>query len=585
MIVYRDATRFVDPRLLLAAIEGRLRAFAGADRISHAEATDLLVLAGELEAGLMDAQFPDADGLGVLAGPVQGTTLAFARLFRLSARRREPGLLRRAAADARAAIARQLQEPLPRKVRLKVSEGYAYYGLYPETYLEAAERFGRDTAPAHAVVIGLRSIGTSLSAVVAAGLEDRGWSAETLSLRPRGPCWDRRPRLTRALHGALRCRHDRWFLIVDEGPGLSGSSFCGTAELLAGLGIADGHIVFFPSRETTGEAFRSEAARQRWPRHRKTFVSFEQAWLRHRRIGDGTVDLSGGRWRDLLCGSDAIRPAVQPQHERRKYLEVEARGGALLFRFAGLGRYGETGFRRAAELAESGFGPPAVGFKDGFLALRFVRGRPLTPPAGSDPEFLRAAAAYVAYRARSFPTGGTVGNDEVTAMIEANVGELLGPGWLDGLRGLGRFMPVLDIAPEIEVDGRMLPHEWLQTRNGYLKTDGTDHNCDHFFPGAHDIAWDVAALEAEFLLPDGAGHALAQAVADATRDRTLPDRLPFQSVAYLAFRLGYATLAARTLERTPDGWRMARLARRYKGQLRRAVLRLSAGLRPRSLIR
>lgn len=585
MIVYRDATRFVDPRLLLAAMEGRLRALAGADRISHADATDLLILAGELEAGLMDALFPDADGLGALAGPFQGTTLAFGRIFRLSARGRDPGLLRRAVSDARTAIALRLQERLPREVRLKVPEGYAYYGLYPETYLEAAERFGRDAVPAHAVVIGLRSIGTSLSAVVAAGLEDRGWSTETLSLRPRGPCWERRPRLTRDLDGALRCRHDRWFLIVDEGPGLSGSSFCGTAELLAGLGIADDRIVFFPSRETIGEAFRSEAARQRWPRHRKAFVSFEQAWLRHRRIGDRTVDLSGGRWRDLLCGSAAIRPAVQPQHERRKYLEGEGRGGGLLFRFAGLGRYGETSFRRAAKLGEAGFGPPTAGLEDGFLALRFVPGRPLTPAAGSDPEFLRAATAYVAYRARSFPTGGTVRNDEVTAMIEANVGELLGPGWLDRLRGLGRLMPVLDDAPEIEVDGRMLPHEWLETRDGYLKTDGTDHNCDHFFPGAHDIAWDVAALEAEFRLPDAAGRALAQAIADATGDRTLPDRLPFQSVAYLAFRLGYVTLAARTLAETPDGWRMARLACRYKGQLRQAVLSLSAGLRPLPLIR
>ncbi len=57
-------------------------------------------------------------------------------------------------------------------------------------------------------------------------------------------------------------------------------------------------------------------------------------------------------------------------------------------------------------------------------------------------------------------------------------------------------------------------------------------------------------------------------------DRSLTARLPFYRVAYLAHRLGYATLAAQTLGPLPDGARMARLVRRYRRQLRLAITRL-----------
>ena len=48
-------------------------------------------------------------------------------------------------------------------------------------------------------------------------------------------------------------------------------------------------------------------------------------------------------------------------------------------------------------------------------------------------------------------------------------------------------------APACAMDNRMFPHEWLATRRSYIKTDGTDHHDDHFYPGPQDIAWDLAA--------------------------------------------------------------------------------------------
>jgi hypothetical protein len=48
-------------------------------------------------------------------------------------------------------------------------------------------------------------------------------------------------------------------------------------------------------------------------------------------------------------------------------------------------------------------------------------------------------------------------------------------------------------------------------------------------------------------------------------------RLPFFLIAYLAYRLGYTTLAATALGPSPDGARFTRLTRRYAAVLRRAI--------------
>jgi hypothetical protein len=64
-------------------------------------------------------------------------------------------------------------------------------------------------------------------------------------------------------------------------------------------------------------------------------------------------------------------------------------------------------------------------------------------------------------------------------------------------------------------------------------------------------------------------------LATLSGDQTLIARLPFYRVAYLAHRLGYASLAARTLGPLPDGARMAMLVHRYGRQLRRAIAELA----------
>jgi len=54
-------------------------------------------------------------------------------------------------------------------VRVKVPEGFAFYTLYPEQYCAAASRWCDEhaTSARRVLVVGVRSIGTSLSALVA----------------------------------------------------------------------------------------------------------------------------------------------------------------------------------------------------------------------------------------------------------------------------------------------------------------------------------------------------------------------------------------------------------------------------------
>jgi hypothetical protein len=114
----------------------------------------------------------------------------------------------------------------------------------------------------------------------------------------------------------------------------------------------------------------------------------------------------------------------------------------------------------------------------------------------------------------------------------------------------------------------MLPHEWIRTSGGYLKTDAVHHHDDHFFPGCQDIAWDVAGTCLEFNLGPRERQQLIERYRLLSGDSTIAARLPLHALTYLAFRLGYATLAATTLGPDSDGKRFSKARHRYSELLR-----------------
>lgn len=474
---------------------------------------------------------------------------------------------------------------LPETISVGAPEGYAYYALYPEQYVEAANDFASSMSPRSVVCIGVRSIGTSLSAAIAATLERRGCAVQSYTVRPRGHPFDREIVLAAELRRELVAQRDAIFLVVDEGPGMSGSSFASVAKALTSLDIADDRIVLMPSWATDGSGFVSQTASARWQRHRKFVSAFEEQWIHGGQLArsfaaDGTlVDVSAGAWRDHVHVNGA-GPAVQPEHERRKYLLRRENDPALLLKFAGLGRIGRSARARAQRIADAGFGPPPVDLQHGFIATELLDATPLTTADVSE-SVIDRLAEYLAFVSREFAVSSAINCEQLREMVEVNTREALGDSAHHAVHQLLQAEFTSNARP-VALDGRMFPHEWLRSGDTLLKTDATDHHDDHFFPGTQDIAWDLAATSIEFGMDDRAERYLLERYTAHSGDSGIASRMPFHRVAYLASRVGYATLAAQSLDGSEEGRRWYIAAAAYRNQLRDQLSGASGALAPLS---
>ncbi len=574
MIVFANRPREADTTELTDAVSRALGRLCDGERPEHEQAIDLLVACGELETAVADAAAPERDAETPLTRALRDAMHAIGSLVHATWLGTEERARRRRD-EVRSALAGLDPAGLPPRVRPRVPEGYVFYSLRPEIYLEAARRFAEEVRPRRAVCLGLRSIGTSLSALVAATLAESGCLVASWTLRPRGHPFARELRLSSALERELReAAQDAFVLVVDEGPGLSGSSFTGAARRLIELGVPEERVVLFPSWQPDPERFVSPEARRRWPRHRSYVVSFEDVWVHSGRLARAFSslelrDVSAGRWRSVLYADPADHPAVHPQHERRKYLSLSLESGTPrleLLKFCGLGEYGRAAQTRMERLFRTGFAPRPGARRHGFVAMDFVHGRPL---AACDvcPRLLDTIVRYLAFRAANEDRPGAVPFDSLIEMMQENVAEGLGPEWREALGALELCRAAVRSGHTIAVDGRMLPHEWLAAGDAYLKTDGVDHHDDHSFPGHQDVAWDVIGTIVEFDLDPAAERWFVDSCSGRLGDPLLPRRLPFYRAAYLGYRLGYCTLAAQSLA-SPDGERFRQLCERYAAALR-----------------
>ena len=113
----------------------------------------------------------------------------------------------------------------------------------------------------------------------------------------------------------------------------------------------------------------------------------------------------------------------------------------------------------------------------------------------------------------------------------------------------------------------MLPHEWIRTREGFLKTDALDHYDDHFFPGCQDIAWDVAGAIVEFRMSHEQAAEFSELYLAKQHETNWAQRLRFHMLAYLAYRAGYARMAQESLGGSDDGRRFAELESYYRERI------------------
>jgi len=462
---------------------------------------------------------------------------------------------------------------LPRQVELKVPEGFAFYSLYPEAVAEAALRLKLEAPPR---VIGIRSIGTSLAAVAAAALD----APAAVTVRPFGDPFDRRIAVDTALEQDL-LKTPAHYIVVDEGPGLSGSSFGAVADWLESRNVPSDRIAVLPSHGGSPGPETPARHRERWPRLQRIASDFgrELPALIGRWAEDllgpleaEPVDLSGGEWRRLRFGKADAWPAVNPAWERRKF-QLRAHGRDWIAKFVGLGPEGDRKLAIARKLSVHGLVPEPVGLVHGFL-IEAWHGEAKPLEAGEQP--LESIALYFGRRARSLDpprAGATLA--QLLTMAKRNAGLALG-SWAE--ERLDLWSPRLESLQARVVpmctDGRLDRHEWIRHPGGHLlKTDALDHHCGHDLIGCQDLAWDVAGASVEFALDQRQARWLAAAAGQRAGRLIDPELLRFTMLAYLAFRLGHASLSVRMSPTADsDRWR-----KRADGYARQRERRLSGG--------
>jgi hypothetical protein len=535
MLVYRDGVRRVRASCLQRELCERL---SRSPCESSRWAT--LLLAGELEAGLEDAGAPSANVARQQTDALAQSWLSRASLNNLESAREVAGLT------------------VPSELNVTRPEGYAYYALDPSSYA----RWVTERAPSatEVVVVGIRSIGTSLSAVVCAAARQRGMRVRRVTVRPRGHPWDRRWDPDPETSQIVQSWPAASYWVVDEGPGLSGSTFLAVAEGLQRAGIGRERIELVTSHEVDPATLVARDAERRWACFRASAVPAIPT-------AAGSLELGAGAWRRQVYATEAQWPASWTSMERRKY---RLPGTGDIVRFVGFPPYGEAPLARAKLLAEAGFSPAMREQEAGYAAQAWCDGRPLridAPRAAVLPRILD----YLAYRSRvcRAEQDAATAQDSATAlntMLRINVAEALQTDLPRTLR--------LEIERPVYADGRLLPHEWIMARDGLLmKVDASDHGDDHLLPGPCDAAWDLAGVAVEWQLSAGeAEHFFERYGALAGDD--VKSRIGPYLLAYTAFRVAYAQMAALSSGPSEQA-RFERERQTYLSALRLQVARAS----------
>lgn len=489
MLVYGDHKQVADPRERLDRVAEQLARVGamppGIDR--HARLVGALIEAGQLLQGVADAEAPteplDNFVHSLAQAVVRSHDSEFAEVGEMP---RVPTL------------------DLPHWIELRLPEGFAFYAVYPEAYIAAARRLRLSGPPR---VIGIRSIGTTLGAVVAAALG----APPAITVRPFGDPFARQVELP-----AVMIERDAHYIIVDEGPGLSGSSFGSVADWLEQRDVPLERIAFLPSHGGDLGPEASARHRERWNRAQRVAAQFDAGFLTDR-FGPLTQFSAGHPWERLKFVTGAV-------------------GERVLLKFAGLGTIGERKLEMARTLHAAGFTPEPVELVHGFLAERWCEG---AKPLAADDKPIDEIARYITARAKLLPARGASGAsiDELLTMCRRNISLAFGES---AAGGLDRW-DIADLSrrvARVRTDNKLDRPEWLRASDGrLLKTDALDHHCAHDLIGSQDPAWDVAGAIVEFELNDREAERLAKATAV---DWQL---LEFCLLAYCAFRIGHSSLS------------------------------------------
>jgi hypothetical protein len=450
-----------------------------------------------------------------------------------------------------------IEHSLPESVRVSHPEGFSYYAVHPADFAESAvRRVGSGSVG----VIGIRSIGTTLGAVCMAALATRGLMVSRCTVRPVGHPYDRRTEFSDTQQQWVRQQQQRGgtFLIVDEGPGLSGSSFLSVAEALENCGISPSRIVLLGTRDAGPVLLCARDAARRWPRYK-----WQKAESTIARACSQQISLSGGSWRNELLGCEAEWPACWPEMEALKSLSLDREH---VFKFEGLGTHGERAHQRVRALFDAGFSPRPEQMHHGMTRYDFISGCPLNRSDVST-EVLNRMAEYCAFRVSNFQTPAQP--SQLTQMVRFNLSQEMAVDFDLPPAALECESPVI-------ADCRMQPHEWIRTDgNKIMKFDGAADGEGHFLPGPTDISWDLAGTIVEWNL-NGDAETYFLGEFRKRGSRISDYRLSWFVLAYSVFRLSYCKMARASTQDLAEKGRLDGATLYYRRMVHAALQRLSA---------
>ena len=449
----------------------------------------------------------------------------------------------------------------PESVRavLKVPEGFAYYGLFPEQYCAAAWAWiakWRPKVRGTVLVIGVRSVGTTLSAIVSAALESAGMAAERITVRPLGPSFAREltlePTVIKDVAAAI---------VVDEGPGLSGSSMAAVGTALERAGLPRHSIAFICGHDRGPGPKATTETRAFW----KTVPSFSMPVASpifggrslHNHLADELTKLLGSSveplpeddWRKLAYVDTRDWPP-SPNQLLAPRFRVRTPTGVIALEFGGTATIdGRTMASQAIAQYEqrtfAGYAPAPIGIVSGYVARHWLEGVALRS-RDIEPGLLVSLAHYVTAMAGAPLDTATLAAAQLARASWAydNLAEALGESAAQRAAAYveaGSVLPLSWTRAAFEYD--LAPQHWMRTRDGAIaKIGGPGHAHGSTVVGIQPVLWDVVSLLIEWNL----GRADARAVVGAI-ERELGASLPRPALrafmlSYIAFKIGELNL-------------------------------------------
>ncbi len=511
LFVFRKARDLVPAQTLVNDFKRSIEAI-----ISKASSSlDALVRAGEIETALADAASPD-----------EGTWISITDAL--------AGLACGRSEDLGHLLALVGQASTKDDLRCSFPEGFSYYGLNPLDFGDIA-RSALPLKQPHAAVVGIRSVGSTLAALVSVTFRLLGIQSERMTVRPQGEPYRRITTLSAQQFAWIRqmLKSGSEFFIVDEGPGFSGSTLFSVAQALEQAEVPRELITILCSRPIDQPWTGSSSGRD------LTNYRFFATGYGMRIPAEADRHIGGGLWRMMFYPEAAQWPPCWTDLERIKHVSV---GCSSIFKFEGFGRFGALAQSQAAVLADAGFSPALLSFADGFAQYSRVKGNPLRRQ-DLNHDLISRMAEYCAFRAQHLaaPPGSP---QSLLNMLQVNLE--IEFACKAPLRELQLVLPVYP-------DGRMMPHEWIARSGGeIIKTDSVGHGEGHQIPGPVDIAWDLAGAIVEWDMSSAESEFFLQEYQRFIGDDA-SNRIHDYLMLYCSYRMAHCRMGAACMRNSADG--------------------------------